>query len=411
MPDVLPNPSNAHRWIAPQRIDLSLSVLDCSSRLVSTARSRVYDKIRRHVSTVPVRIRDFLREAGVPPPRIHLNLIGLREALSGLTASEFLSVCLAAEQGALDEGVDLIRLGEIDVAGGATDESDISMIPDLLGQCVFSELNLNLASSLHGGNARDIYATALVLLLDQFTPEASARLILSANSTLSALPMPISLDELNLESVNSVWPMMSSMRGELPVDACYTDTSIALSFIGTRLTEGSIALQSDLVASLQSADINISGRTVKLTIDAPGEGPLPAGVWCGLPLAAYAGAASGKAAASLLGQRLTSSPSASRRPVESDNLPLSDSIRNFHAVSVQTLPADLAGALVRELTRVAALEGHKYFRIVRVNESPSAQGVSLDFVNGTVPFLPIETGWSPDHFSKGGLIISPSRAW
>lgn len=397
------------RWLSPMRVDLGISVLDCSSRLVATARTRVYDKIRRRIGTIPARIKEFYATRGLTTPDVQLNLTGLAQSLAGHSASGILTICQIAEEAAIDEGVDHIRLMEIDVAGGSREPDDISMIPDLLAQCAKSEISLNLASSVRGGNARDLYATALVLLLDQFRPEASSRMILACNSTLEVSPVSIALDDISVESVNSVWPMMSAMRDELTRDSCYTDTAVALSFIGTKVSDDSLSIQTELVALLRDSGLNVSGSSIKLSIDAPGEGPVPAGIWCGLPLAAFAGAASSRAAALLLKERLSSAPSSSRRPVEADDLPITDSIRNIHAVSSDTSPADLAGSLLQLLALPVALGGQKYFKVVRVDSEPSPQGASLNYVDGTIPFLPLEFGWSPDHFSGGGLLLSPSR--
>jgi len=397
-----------NRWTVPLRVDISLSLLDCSSRLPATIRARSYDKIRRVLNTVSQRIRNYFSDLDLAVPEIHLRVQDLDSILTGFSASETLAVCEAIERAALDVGVDRIQLLEVDVSGGARYASDISMIPDLLLSCPSSELILQVGSSANGANARDLYAGALILLLDEFKPDLGARLILACNTATNQIPVAHTEDEINLTATFSVWPLLDGIRGELPIDSCYSDRASALAFAGEKVIgSGNIHVRS-LAGVLSSSDTRVGVAQVHLSINAPGEGPAPTAIWAGFPFSSDADASSNGAAATFL-RRGLSANIASRQfgIIETDSLPLTCSTRNIHAVSEQITPANLAGYLVRLFSHAVDNGDCRYVRIIPSANGTPQTGATLEHIPGTIPFAD-ETGWSQSHFVNGGLLLPPS---
>lgn len=415
-------PVSDDRWTFPVRVDINLSVLDCSSRLLSTIRARTYDKVRRAIDTVPLQIRRFFKDAGLPVPAIHLRILGLNSIVVGFSSAEILAVCHSVENAATDCDVDRVQLLEIDVAGGARYAHDISMIPDLLTLCPASEIVLQLASSVKGANARDLYAASLILLMDDFEADLGARLILACNASDRHLADVFAVKECFVDASFSAWPLLSELRDELPSDACYTDRLLALGFVGEKVYGQGKAVLRDLVHSLNSSEATTVPVRIgqnKISINAVGEGPSPAGIWAGLPVSSYADASSSSIAALFLRNGLMSEINTHRSStVETDDLPLSFSIRNIHAVApcsspppdsgVDDAPANLAGYLFRMFSQAVERRTCQCVRIVTSVEGFSEHGTTLDGIPGTIPFVPQEQGWAPSHFSGGGLLLAPS---
>ena len=397
-----------NRWTAPIRVDISLSMLDCSSRLSATVRARCYDKIRRVLHTVPQRIRGYFSDLDLVVPEIHLQIQDLDSILTGFSASDILAVCEAVERAAVDAGIDRVRLLEVDVSGGARHAHDVSMIPDLLRSCPSSELVLQIGSSATGANARELYATALILRLDEFKPEMGSRLILACNTAWNQTIIACTEDEIDINVSFSVWPLLDGVRGELPINACFTDRVLALGFVGEKILGiGNTHLRA-LVRTLEQSDIRSRSARVYLSINAPGEGPGASAIWAGFPFSSNADASSNRAAAAFLRRGLTGNI-ASRQPgiVEADGFPLTCSIRNIHAVSGQIMPANLAGYLVRLFCDEVDHGTGRYVRIISSTNSTAQTGASLDDIPGTIPFAD-ESGWSPSQFVNGGTLLPPS---
>lgn len=108
--------------VRPDRIIAYVSVADCTSRLLPTVRSRLYDKVRRVASAVRRTADATALRSGQPPPAVELRLRHSAMLLAGHPPGSWSVLVHTLNAAARDAGIDrvtgpLVTWGLLDVCG------------------------------------------------------------------------------------------------------------------------------------------------------------------------------------------------------------------------------------------------------------------------------------------------------
>lgn len=391
-----------------REVAIHVRVDDCGSRLAPTVIAHCYDKIRRLTSGLPSASKDFFGAEHVHVPVVSLHVHGAANLMKDFSASDVVEIASAVEQAAVDCGFDRIELLHLKAGKSETVASLLSSIPDILGACPKSAVSVELGSSAVGIRAQELLDTAEMLLHSHRLNDEYPRITCTANAAPDFWLFRHYPGAVRIDLHVSVWPLLEMARQKLPIDACYGDRHTVLASVGQQAWRQSQGALNRMMATLQTDSDQVGSGGISLSIDAPGEGPLAAGIWAGIPIDMVADGSASRAAASLLKSGLlsgaTSSPDVS---IISDARPLTYSLRNVHAVDSGMAPAELAGYLIEAFTCPVRDNQPRWLQIVPVASATEQDGIRLGGVAGIVPFVERNTGWQNEHFTRGGALIPP----
>ncbi len=411
---VNPDSPGPTEWIVPNRVSAHLSLSDCTSRLSATVLAKTYDKIRRLGGSLPPIARRTLEQAGVNVPPVSLVLHGTEDLLLGYRKSDMLEIVSTIEQSATDAGFEAIDLLCISLEkdGSRTDLLDI--LPELLKSTSRTRVRIRIGSSATGVRAVEILSTAQTLFSTETCSDTIGPRVALCCNTRGMGPGENLIggtgDQVRVDLNLSIWPLLDSVRSDLPVDACYGDRTALLASVGRRLAVAGTDLLDSMADLLGPGNIPGAGGVLSLSLNAQGEGPTSAGIWAGFPVSPAVDDSASRASALFLREGLLSDiENKMTVRVISDGLPLTYSLRNIRAVSTQMTPPDLAGYLV-EIFAPAIKDGHtRWLSIVGSESAARDSSVQIPGVSGSVPLVDRKTGWKSEHFSCGGSILPSTR--
>ncbi|GMQ81078.1 MAG: hypothetical protein BMS9Abin05_0508 [Rhodothermia bacterium] len=393
--------------ISPEEVVVHVRLSDCSSRLAATVVARGYDKLRRLTSQLPESFRDFFRKADLKVPNISLIVDGVAALLKGFSASDIIDIVTTLERAAIDSTFDRVQL--LKLQAGKNDSASFLLphLSDLLSACSLAEIDIEIGSREVGLRSQDLLDVARALMHADHHEDDRSLLTVSCNTSTESNPFALLRGDLRFDLSVSLWPQLEEARNDLPIGACYSDRYEILGHVGLDLAKKGRAILEKLVASSLEIEKEDSLGSVYLSLNTPGEGPSPAGIWAGLPVGVNSTSGASRASAILLRNGLLSKMSATNRvKVVSDGLPISNTLRNVVGVSSDLPPAELAGFLVEVFADAVESGMSKRLRIVRLGNSEDDEQ-SLLHTTGTIDRIDRTSGWSDEHFTRGGALIPP----
>jgi len=394
--------------IDPREVAIHVRVDDCGSRLASTVLAHCYDKIRRLTSSLPSASKDFFGSEHTHVPFTSLHVHGAANLMKDFSASEVVEIAGAIEQAAVDCGFDRIELLHLKAGKGESVANLLTSIPDILNACQKSAVCVELGSSSVGLRAQELLDTAEILLHSSRLGDEYPRITCTANAVPDFWSFRHHRGAVRIDLHVSVWPLLEVARQELPIDACYGDRHTVLGSVGQQAWRQSQDALLKMMATLKTDSNQVGSGEIYLSIDAPGEGPLAAGIWAGIPVDMVADGSASRAAACLLERGLLSGVvCTSDATVLSDAWPLTYSLRNVYAVDSSMAPAELAGYLVEAFAHPIRDNRPRWLQIVPIASATHQDGIRVGGVAGIVPFVERNTGWQNEHFARGGALIPP----
>lgn len=158
----MPSDADHHEYVLDrltvESITLGVSLRDCSSRLLSTARALVYDRVRRVAAHLPDSTEILVAQLGCQVEGTYVSVTPISIPFDGFSASDYVGLAETLDRAADDVGIRGIG-GFTALCGSAIssgDEALVQAIPGALGstQRVFAAVAC--ASSTSGVNARAV---------------------------------------------------------------------------------------------------------------------------------------------------------------------------------------------------------------------------------------------------------------
>lgn len=397
--------TSAH--ITPDEVIVHVRLSDCNSRLASTVVALGYDKLRRTTSNLPESFRDYFRKAELNVPKITLKVDGLGELLKGFSAAEMIKIVTTLEQAAIDGTFNRVQL--LRLKAGKNDSASYLLphLSDLLSACSMAEIDIEIGSKTVGLRAQDLLDVAKALMHSDDNESRMSSLTVSCNTSTESNSFALLRGDLRVDLSLSVWPQLEEARNDLPAGACYTDRYGVLGNVGLDLATRGLSILEQMISSDRMIVKEHRLGTVSLSLNKPNEGSSPAGIWAGLPVDASSTNGASRASAVLLRNGLLSKMSTTNGvQVVSDGLLVSNALKNEVGVSYDFPPAELAGFLVEAFADAVESGMSKRLRLVRIETSGDDDRSRLHTA-GTIDRIEGMSGWTDEHFARGGAMIPP----
>ena len=169
------------------RVDavLGISLMDCSSRLFSTVRTHVYDKIRRIGSHLDASFRNLAVESGLDPGEAMLATTPLAYAAPVASVSDFLALADDLEEAAIQCGCARIDGFSADAERHLTSAARrvLGALPDVLKSTRRVSAVLHCGSALSGLNLDAVRAASELWSSGVDTEAAARRFSLACNAS------------------------------------------------------------------------------------------------------------------------------------------------------------------------------------------------------------------------------------
>ncbi len=206
---------------------LGVSIRDCSSRLGSTARARVYDKLRRSAGHLSSSVLDTSSRYGAPVTRVQAAVSPLGLIFDGLSGADLLGIAETIDKAAADIGVRAVG-GFTALCAKALSASDRTLIESIPAMLTTTErvcASVECASRASGVNYAAVDHLSTVLGAERTVAAVAEepRLAILANASGASPHLPgafhgMDEPELSLKIVVNVSdePLLAHPGAESP---------------------------------------------------------------------------------------------------------------------------------------------------------------------------------------------------